>query len=280
MTKTTYALLAGALLVAAAGAGYQWYDHATKLTHAHAVLAELGAALEVKTHENKELSEALQNEQQRNDAFEEQIDSISSEVGDLTKLSQIDPELLQKYSKVYFLNENYIPSELTQIPQEFIHDDDDEFFHKNAWRFLRDLMEEAAEDGIDITIVSGYRSFDTQRILKNGYQVTYGSGANTFSADQGYSEHQLGTAIDFSTKTLGGGLAGFDTTAAYAWLTENAHEYGFVLSYPPDNAYYQYEPWHWRFVGQKLADDLQDDDKRFYDLDQRDINEYLLTLFD
>jgi hypothetical protein len=44
--------------------------------------------------------------------------------------------------------------------------------------------------------------------------------------------------------------------------------------------YYQYEPWHWRFVGKDLADDLRDDGKYFYDLDQRTIDSYLIDIFD
>jgi D-alanyl-D-alanine carboxypeptidase len=111
--------------------------------------------------------------------------------------------------------------------------------------------------------------------------VTYGAGtANQFSADQGYSEHQLGTTVDFTTSSVGATFSGFEDTESYRWLRDEAHRYGFVLSYPPNNSYYQFEPWHWRFVGVDLAQDLHQDDTYFYDLDQREINEYLITLFD
>ena len=110
--------------------------------------------------------------------------------------------------------------------------------------------------------------------------MTYGSGANAFSADQGYSEHQLGTTIDFTTDAIGSSFSGFEDTASFEWLMENAHRYGFILSYPDNNAYYQYEPWHWRFVGVDLARDLHRDEKGFYDLDQREIDTYLIKLFD
>ena len=69
-------------------------------------------------------------------------------------------------------------------------------------------------------------------------------------------------------------------TPAYQWMTDNAHKYGFVLSYPKDNSYYVYEPWHWRFVGVKLATDLHNQGKNFYDLDQRVIDTYLVNIFD
>ena len=72
----------------------------------------------------------------------------------------------------------------------------------------------------------------------------------------------------------------FEKTPAFTWLKENAHDYGFILSYPKGNLYYQYEPWHWRFVGEDLAEDLFEDGKEFYELDQREIDEYLVDIFD
>jgi D-alanyl-D-alanine carboxypeptidase len=239
--------------------------------------AEKMASLE---NDNRALSEALDAEQRRNEENEDQLEELAETVGMLDKLAKTDPELLAKYSKVYFLSENYIPKRLSQIPQKYVNDADDEFFISQALPDLRDLMDEAAEDGVDLTVVSGYRSFDTQKALKSGYSVTYGTGANAFSADQGYSEHQLGTAVDFSTKTSSGALDGFQNTPAYAWLLKNAHRFGFILSYPAGNAYYQYEPWHWRFVGRDLAGDLKDNGKNFYDLDQRELDKYLVTIFD
>jgi D-alanyl-D-alanine carboxypeptidase len=75
-------------------------------------------------------------------------------------------------------------------------------------------------------------------------------------------------------------LNNFETTPAYEWLVKNAYKFGFALSYPKDNAYYIFEPWHWRFVGTDLARKLHRDGKSFYDLEQREIDEYLISLFD
>jgi len=143
-----------------------------------------------------------------------------------------------------------------------------------------DLLEEAEDDKIDIKVISAFRSFNEQEQLKGAYTVTYGSGANLFSADQGYSEHQLGTTIDFTNSQVGGTFSGFAQTETYEWLQDNAHRWGFTLSYPENNQYYQFEPWHWRFVGKDLADDLHDDNEYFYDLSQRDIDKYIAELFD
>jgi len=210
------------------------------------------------------------------------VGSISGTVGTLQKLSQIDPELLKKYSKVYFMNENYVPARLVSIPKEYLYTETvPEHFLADAWPFLRKLADAAKADGITLYVSSAFRSFGEQQSLKSSYTVVYGAGtANSFSADQGYSEHQLGTTVDFITTGLGGKLDGFDGTATYSWLLANAHRFGFVLSYPKDNSYYIYEPWHWRFVGTKLAAYLHDNKLNFYDLDQRAIDDYLINIFD
>jgi D-alanyl-D-alanine carboxypeptidase len=243
--------------------------------------ADFQKSIADREHDNQDLSDALDRANAENQNFEDQIRNITGTVGTLTKLSQTDPQLLQKYSKVYFLNENYVPAELGSIPKEDLSDQSRTIqFHANALPYLERLIAAAKDDGITLQIVSGYRSFAEQKRLKSGYQVTYGKGANSFSADQGYSEHQLGTAVDFTTPEIGGGLTGFDKTKAYTWLTNNAYRYGFTLSYPKGNSYYQFEPWHWRFVGVDLAQNLHDNDLHFYDMDQRQIDTYLVKLFD
>lgn len=241
---------------------------------------ELEADLAAAREENDELIDDLRKEKRRNDDFEEQIEEISGTVSVLDKLRRIDPELLIKYSKVSFLNEHYLPEKLEEIEDKFVSNPKEQRIHVGAAPFLEDLLEDAEDDNIDLRIASAYRSFGTQAALKSQYSVVYGSGANQFSADQGYSEHQLGTAVDFTTPELNGQIDGFETTPAYQWLLKNAYRYGFVLSYPPNNAYYQFEPWHWRFVGVDLATDLHKDKKYFYDLEQREIDEYLISIFD
>jgi LAS superfamily LD-carboxypeptidase LdcB len=228
------------------------------------------------------LEEAYQNEKTRNDEFEDEIRKISGTVGTLEKLSKTDPELLKKYSKVYFLNEHYIPASLTDIAGEFVYPADKKLqFHGKIYDHLEDLLEDAKDEKINLRIVSAYRSFGTQAALKSSYKVIYGAGtANAFSADQGYSEHQLGTTVDFTTTELAANFNAFAGTEAFKWLLDNAYKYGFILSYPKTNTYYQFEPWHWRYVGLDLARKLHDDNVYFYDTDQRFIDTYLVSIFD
>lgn len=251
------------------------------LASASTTIAALSSKLSLTAEELDELEGDYKAEKKKNDNFEGQIKKISGTVSDLDKLSKTDEELLQKYSKVYFLNEHYIPPKIVPIKTTYLYNESaPKSIHGKVESYFDDMIEDALADGIKIWVVSAYRSFSTQAQLKGAYTVTYGSGANAFSADQGFSEHQLGTTLDFTTGGLGGGLDGFESTPAFTWLQENAHKYGFTLSYPKGNAYYVYEPWHWRFVGEDLASDLKKAGVSFYDWDQRKIDSYLIKIFD
>lgn len=229
----------------------------------------------------EDLVDDYKDEKDKNDDFEDQIRDLAGTLGDLDKLSKIDDELLAKYSKVYFLNENYLPEKLVKIDDGYVLEGKkDQYFHASAVNFLEDMFDAAAKDGIDLKVVSAYRSFDEQTELKDQFKQVYGEGANTFSADQGYSEHQLGTALDVTVEEIGGTYLSFKDTDAYAWLLDNAYKYGFILSYSEENDFYVYEPWHWRFVGTDLARHLNRSDETFYTMEQRDIDDYLLELFD
>lgn len=227
-----------------------------------------------------QLSKTLEEEQTKSNRLGFRVEELTIVVDSLQKLVSTDKELLRKYSKVYFLSENYSPAQLSSIDPQYLYQKDRSLlFHTGALSRLLFMLEAAGRDGITLKVVSAYRSFYEQAAVKTGYAVLYGSGANQFSADQGYSEHQLGTAVDLNTSGTSGILAGFDKSAAYAWMNANAYKYGFILSYPAGNSYYQFEPWHWRFVGVQLATDLHKNNQHFYDLDQRDIDSYLITLF-
>ncbi len=240
-----------------------------------------------KTHDSlsNELNQEKQNSaaiEQKLGSYQQQVTSVTGTIDTLQKLSKTDPQLLQKYSKVFFLNEYYSPARLTEIPGDYAYSDTRILkFETDVWPHLKQMIDDARNNGIIIYVYSAFRSFNEQNAIKGQYKITYGAGsANSFSADQGYSEHQLGTTVDLITTGLGGSLDGFDGTKAYAWLTDNAYRYGFILSYPKDNSFYVYEPWHWRFVGVKLATDLHNQNKNFYDLDQRKIDEYLVNFFE
>ncbi len=113
----------------------------------------------------------------------------------------------------------------------------------------------AAEDGFDIWIQSGFRSYSTQKGLYNRYVEADGKAeADTYSARPGHSEHQLGEGMDLNI------IEEYcEDTKEFEWLQENAKDYGFILRYPKgmeDVTGYIYEPWHYRYVGTELANTL------------------------
>jgi D-alanyl-D-alanine carboxypeptidase len=116
-----------------------------------------------------------------------------------------------------------------------------------AWNRMR---EAAAADGIDLKLVSAFRSVTYQsnlirKKLDRGEKTQDILKVNTAP---GYSEHHTGLAIDLTAGDIEPLTEEFETTEAFAWLRKRAGDFGFSLSYPRDNPYgIVYEPWHWRF---------------------------------
>lgn len=250
------------------------------ITELRGKLASSEKSLTDLQREKLNLETSLREMADKNTTFADQLAQAQRTADKLEWIATLDEQLLAKYSKVYFLNENYSPKLLSPIDSKHVFNKSKELeIHDWVLPFVQRMFRDAEAQGVDLKVVSAYRSFETQAALKSNYKVTYGTGANAFSADQGYSEHQLGTTLDITTAKIGGSLSGFQNTDSYKWLQGNAHKYGFTLSYPSGNKYYVFEPWHWRFVGVELATKLYNDEKFFYNLDQREINTYLANMF-
>ncbi|WP_240954242.1 M15 family metallopeptidase [Solimonas marina] len=114
-----------------------------------------------------------------------------------------------------------------------------------AWLAMR---EAAAIDGVELLLISAFRGVEFQAMLiRNKLQrgMTI-DDALKINAAPGFSEHHTGRAVDVGTPGVAALDEGFETTAAFAWLSEAAQSFGFYLSYPRGNAEgYWYEPWHW-----------------------------------
>ena len=113
------------------------------------------------------------------------------------------------------------------------------------WQAMRDS---AAREGITLAVVSAFRSFDYQkqiiaRKLAAGQTIDQILRVSTLP---GFSEHHTGRAIDINTPGCLPLTETFEPTAAYIWLNQHAHSFGFQLSYPRDNLHgVIFEPWHW-----------------------------------
>ena len=126
---------------------------------------------------------------------------------------------------------------------------------------LETMFAAAKKQGINLMLSSGYRSYEYQVGLYNGYVQSEGKTvADTQSARPGYSEHQTGFAADLepASRTCEVDQC-FASTPEGKWLAANAYKYGFIIRYASgldSITGYEYEPWHVRYIGTNLSEEM------------------------
>ncbi|PIS21055.1 hypothetical protein COT52_00300 [candidate division WWE3 bacterium CG08_land_8_20_14_0_20_43_13] len=172
-------------------------------------------------------------------------------------------EIVRPISKDFPLPEGYIPEKLITLnsfPNIKLSPGKEKIQGQTeAVKSLDELFKAAGQAKIDdIYIGSAYRSWETQRYLYE--QAEAKQSGQKWSAAPGTSEHNAGLAFDFTTESISHRIhseAGFEDTPASRWLRENAHQYGFILTYcRPDIGGINQEPWHYRYVGKELSTEL------------------------
>ena len=159
-------------------------------------------------------------------------------------------------NKYYSLGMDYIPENLVDVPITHRYSDRVQITQETYDAFME--MWNAAHDEQDIYLIlnSGYRSAKEQKEVYDEYERGYGTDfADNLAARPGYSEHQTGLAIDMYSKECASAKT-FKDSKTYAWLMANAYKYGFILRYPEGKKEltgYNYESWHYRYVGKDLA---------------------------
>lgn len=162
--------------------------------------------------------------------------------------SKIDV-LVNKYHK---LDENYEPSDLTIIDSKYASGT--QKLRKEAKIKFEEMASDMAKDNLKIYAGSTYRSYTYQKGLYDRYVKKDGfAAAETYSARSGYSEHQLGLAVDIVN-----GKWDYlsENDKEYDYLVKNSYKYGFILRYPRGSEYitgYMFEDWHFRYLGIELA---------------------------
>lgn len=163
-----------------------------------------------------------------------------------TDLSKDNLILVNKYN---YLEKNYIPNNLETINEKYSNKNM-KLISKARIAF-ENLSENAKLENLNIIAMSTYRSYNYQTTLYNNYVSKDGKNlADTYSARPGHSEHQTALAIDIYNKEKS--YLEFEQTKEFTWMQENAHKYGFILRYPKGKEHitgYQYEPWHYRYIG-------------------------------
>lgn len=162
------------------------------------------------------------------------------------------------------LSSNFVPSDL------IITDDNEHNFHKYkddslkptisklVYSFFDEMKNDAIKENIYLLIDSGYRSFDYQKLIWESSIKNRGlEETEKWVAKPGCSEHQTGLAIDVAFYRNGVYCDSFDEDDyEIKWLINNSYKYGFILRYPKGKEKitgFNFEPWHYRFVGISLA---------------------------
>lgn len=155
-------------------------------------------------------------------------------------------------NKYYKLDKDYEPEDLTIINSKFASGT--QKLRKEAADKFEEMASDMLKENLKIYAGSTYRSYSYQEGLYNRYVKKDGfKEAETYSARAGYSEHQLGLAVDIVNGKWNYLSEG---DKEYTWLINNSYKYGFILRYPHESEYitgYVFEDWHFRYLGIELA---------------------------
>jgi zinc D-Ala-D-Ala carboxypeptidase len=161
------------------------------------------------------------------------------------------------------LPSTYVPANLTtpNVPLRLSASDPEMHVRADTAAAMEKMFAAAGQEGINLMLASGYRSYTEQITVYNGYARSSGvAQADTFSARPGHSEHQTGLAADIEPTSRNCEVDQcFETTPEGKWLAANCYKYGFIIRYQKDTQNltgYEYEPWHVRYLGNDLADQI------------------------
>lgn len=217
------------------------------------------------TEEAEESSEAESAAPAEEEPAEEPAEEPEPEPPSLNDEGEVeDPGAVDALvNREYHLPSDYEPEDLIQADIRYASPGDNQknLIREPAAAPLEQLFTDAESAGHELYAVSGYRSYDRQDVIFTQNAERDGEEqANTYSAKPGESEHQSGLAMDVSSESIGNQLSTeFGETPEGQWVAENAHTYGFIVRYPEDKTDitgYQYEPWHLRYVGTELSEEI------------------------
>jgi len=158
---------------------------------------------------------------------------------------------VKKENGIYYIDNILIANKTYNLPSSYAPGGLLKIFTSN----FNNMKNDASKEGINLNIISGYRSYSSQNYIYNNYVKKDGKNkADTYSARPGHSEHQTGLAADINSL-----YTSFINTKEGKWLNENCHKYGFIIRYPKGKEEitgYIYEPWHIRYVGVELSTKL------------------------
>lgn len=189
-----------------------------------------------------------QSESESDSVAESENESVSDDSGDYA--GQAQGHTLETIDGITYVDGILIVNKTFTLPSDY-----DPGLDAETEAAFNEMAAAAWEDGITLWIASGYRSYERQEELFAGYASERGlEGADLVSARPGHSEHQSGLCVDVNDPS-----SNFNGTAEALWLDEHCAEYGFIIRFPEgkeDITGYKYEPWHIRYVGTQVAQEI------------------------
>ena len=159
-------------------------------------------------------------------------------------------------NKHRFLNKKFDP-DLVKVSTKYASEAG-MLLRKDALDSYIEMSNACEKDGLSIIINSAYRSYDDQVDIQEYYRKWYGdSYVEKYVAKPGFSEHQTGLAIDIGSRSTNV----FANSKEYKWMLDNSYKYGYIIRYEKKYEHmtlFRAEPWHYRYVGKKIAKEIHD----------------------
>lgn len=165
------------------------------------------------------------------------------------------------------LDKHYVPDDLVEVKTKL---NKTMYLNKTVYKWMKKMLKKANKNfNTEIIIESAYRSYDYQEylVLLDLKKKENIEEVNKTLALPGFSEHQTGLAVDIGFINEGVYEPDYDINkyhSEFQWLHENAYKYGFILRYEKGKEEitgYNYEPWHFRYVGKIHAKIMHDENK-------------------
>jgi LAS superfamily LD-carboxypeptidase LdcB len=190
----------------------------------------------------------------------EEKDEISSNICPKQNKEYDDMWLLPIGQEKALPDKTYIPNDLREVGTDS-STKSGICLIKDARDSFEKMTQQATKEGLTIKVSSGFRSYESQKATLQAEIDKGNPNALIAVAKAGYSEHQLGTALDITGQSIKylSASDSFEKTAEAQWIEKNASDYGFIESYPQGKENitgYQYEPWHYRYVGVDNAKEI------------------------
>lgn len=166
-------------------------------------------------------------------------------------------------SKHRYISEDYVPSDLVDMSDDYANNYYRQLqLRSEAYEWFKKMVDDAKKEDIKFYAESGHRSFKFQKTLYNNYVNNYGqTKANMYAAKPGFSEHELGTAIDLANiYTIE------EDDEEYKWIRKNGYKYGYIFRYTEkwqDLTGFAPESWHIRYVGVDVATTMHNENISF-----------------